>query len=306
MQSTIVNIRKLAEEQRFTFEDPEESIKQYPDRILRKMGDVISFVKDKTDPTKKPESAFQYVDIGSIDLVIGSITEAEELIGDDAPSRARKLIRQDDIIISTTRPTRGAIAIIPSELDGEVCSTGFSVVRGIDIDLNYLHFALRTRAILEQFGRRSTGSSYPAILEREIARVRIPVPDPSMQDIVAKTMKQVNSIYSDKIQTVEKFLAELDDNILDMIGLRLDNYSLKKTFFLKARKMISSGRFDVLPHSNDFDVSTYPDIEWKPLDHYVDLPKGIVTVNASESEINYIGVPNVDPTFAEVLAPLRV
>lgn len=118
-----------------------------------------------------------------MDVQIGRIVNPQEVLGDEAPSRARKVVKSDDIIVSTCRPTRGAIAIVPSDLDDEICSTGFSVWRAISTEIlpEYLHWALRLESTLEQFRKWSTGSSYPAILDEDVAKTRIPVPNIAKQ-----------------------------------------------------------------------------------------------------------------------------
>ena len=112
------------------------------------------------------------------------------MTGEEAPSRARKVIHAYDIIISSCRPTRGAIAVVPEELHGQICSTGFSVIRAKHgQNPYYLHFALRLASTLEQLRKWSTGSSYPAILDEDVEKTLIPLPDTTTQDKIAKAIR---------------------------------------------------------------------------------------------------------------------
>jgi type I restriction enzyme S subunit len=172
------------------FHLPPVGIKAFPKGCLVPISRVADIIKKKRDPTAKPEVLFKYVDIASVDVETGVIARPQELTGLEAPSRAKKVIHAYDIIISTCRPTRGAIAVIPEDLHGEICSTGFSVVRAKEnTNPFYLHFALRLDSTLEQFRKWSTGSSYPAILDEDVAKTLIPVPDPKIQDQIAKTLR---------------------------------------------------------------------------------------------------------------------
>ncbi len=54
---------------------------------------------------------------------------AKSIPCDEAPSRARKLVAAGDVLISTVRPERKAIGVVPADLDGAVCSTGIAVLR---------------------------------------------------------------------------------------------------------------------------------------------------------------------------------
>ena len=153
----------------------------YMDKVLP-VAVVATFPKKTQDPTTTPETAFNYIDIASIDIELGEIREVSEVLGADAPSRARQVVHTGDIIISTVRPTRGATALIPEAMDGFICSTGFAIVHPSDqVTSEYLHTALRLQTTLEQFGRRSAGSSYPAILDKDVKATLIPIPRKEIQ-----------------------------------------------------------------------------------------------------------------------------
>ena len=153
----------------------------YMDQVLP-VAAVATFPKETQDPTTTPETAFNYIDIATIDIELGEIREVSEVLGANAPSRARQVVHTGDIIISTVRPTRGATALIQESMDSFICSTGFAIVHPSDrVTSEYLHTALRLHTTLEQFGRRSAGSSYPAILDKDVKETLIPIPDKAIQ-----------------------------------------------------------------------------------------------------------------------------
>ena len=171
------------------FHLPPVEIQKFDQNIVVPVSDVAHIVSTTFDPTCEPETVFKYVDIASIDVVTGTVANPQEVVGEEAPSRARKIIRAYDIVISTCRPTRGAIAVVPESLHGEICSTGFSVLRPkADCNPIYLHFVLRLPSTLEQFRKWSTGSSYPAILDEDVSKTRIPVPSKAVQDEIASKL----------------------------------------------------------------------------------------------------------------------
>ena len=172
------------------FHLPPVGIKSFPKESLAPVRNCADVVKTKRDPTKRPNETFLYVDIASIDVDTGVVLRPQELTGEEAPSRARKVIHAYDIIISSCRPTRGAIAVVPEELHGQICSTGFCVIRAKHgQNPYYLHFALRLASTLEQLRKWSTGSSYPAILDEDVEKTLIPLPDTTTQDKIAKTVR---------------------------------------------------------------------------------------------------------------------
>ena len=70
----------------------------------------------------------QYIDIGNVDST-GKVDEITEYRFEDAPSRARRIVRDGDVIISTVRTYLQAIASIESPPENLIVSTGFAVVR---------------------------------------------------------------------------------------------------------------------------------------------------------------------------------
>jgi type I restriction enzyme S subunit len=92
------------------------------------LGEVLE--KTETiNPLQSPNTEFDYIDVSSVSNTTFEIEETQRLKGKDAPSRARKLVRTNDIIFATIRPTLRRISIVPDHLDNQVCSTGYFVLR---------------------------------------------------------------------------------------------------------------------------------------------------------------------------------
>ena len=79
------------------------------------------------------DSHFTYIDISSIDNESKEVTSPKSLAGKQAPSRARQAVLKGDILVSMTRPNLNAVAIIPEILGESIASTGFDVLRAIQI-----------------------------------------------------------------------------------------------------------------------------------------------------------------------------
>jgi type I restriction enzyme S subunit len=141
------------------------------------------------------------------------------------------VVRAFDIVISTCRPTRGAIGVVPLPLHDQIASTAFSIVRAKNgINPIYLHYALRLPSTLEQFRKWSTGSSYPAILDEDVKKTLIPVPaETAIQDQIAKkivatflerekTIALANNIWNEAINNISQSLcnkAELTETEME-------------------------------------------------------------------------------------------
>ncbi len=97
--------------------------------------------------------------------------------GRSAPSRARQVIRVNDILVSMTRPNLNAVALVPAELDGEICSTGFAVLRSKGAILPaYLFHFVRSHGFVLATTSAVSGALYPAITASFLRSLTIPLP----------------------------------------------------------------------------------------------------------------------------------
>ena len=139
---------------------------------------------DALPETTLPDFEFKYVDIGGVNAVDG-ITATEELSFENAPSRARRKVRDGDTIVSTVRTYLRAIAPIKNPPENLIVSTGFAVVRPRKVEPAFLAYALRESSFIETVVARSTGVSYPACNASEVGGIAIPLPKPAEQQAIA-------------------------------------------------------------------------------------------------------------------------
>ncbi|MBX7057941.1 MAG: restriction endonuclease subunit S [Leptospirales bacterium] len=142
-------------------------------------------INDEALPeTTDPDFEMVYVDIGSVDYVAG-IRKTETLTFENAPSRARRIARNGDTIVSTVRTYLRAIADIRGASENLIVSTGFAVVRPKHVDPGYLGYALRESGFVETVVARSVGVSYPAVNASDVASIPIPLPPLPQQRAIA-------------------------------------------------------------------------------------------------------------------------
>ena len=136
------------------------------------------------NPQNEPEQYFDYVDIGSIDTTYGIIYPTRMQGNEATSSRMRQVMYANDILVSTTRPTRRAIATVTDYLDNQICSTGFAVlIPKRDVIGEFLFHILRSEIVTAQFERLCSGSGYPAInKENDVLRVLVPEVNKDEQD----------------------------------------------------------------------------------------------------------------------------
>ena len=140
------------------------------------LGEVLEKT-ETVNPLQSPNAEFDYIDVSSVSNTTFEIEETQRLKGKDAPSRARKLVRKNDIIFATIRPTLQRIAVVPEHLDKQVCSTGYFVLRAKQgIDHRFVFYSLFTENFVGQMESLQKGASYPAVTDGDVRAQEIPVP----------------------------------------------------------------------------------------------------------------------------------
>lgn len=152
----------------------------------RPLWDVSSVNDDVLPESTASDLEFEYVDISSV--TTGSISpDLEKLTFGEAPSRARRLAQDGDVVVSTVRTYLKAIAPVTAPASGRVYSTGFAVLRPVKNRMvsRYFQYALLAQGFIDQIAAQSVGVSYPAINASALMRLRLPVPRPEDQDRLA-------------------------------------------------------------------------------------------------------------------------
>ena len=97
------------------------------------------------------------------------IEETQRLRGKDAPSRARRLVKANDVLFATVRPTLRRIAVVPEELHNQVCSTGYFVLRPEPgLDHRFVFYSLFSEDFMGRMESLQKGASYPAVTDGEV------------------------------------------------------------------------------------------------------------------------------------------
>lgn len=151
------------------------------------------------------EKYFFYIDIDSIENETGKIKHTKKIDIGNAPSRARRVVKHNDVIISTVRPYLKAFAIIPKENDNHICSTGFTVLSPYkSIDSKYLLYILFSRYIINQCKKMMVGAQYPALNDSQVRRIEIPLPPLPEQNKIAEILTTVDEAIEKVDEAIKK------------------------------------------------------------------------------------------------------
>lgn len=167
-----------------------EWLGEVPEHWEVKRLKFISSCNDESLPeTTDPAYEMLYVDISSVSRIEG-ITNKEQMSFEEAPSRARRIVRDGDTIISTVRTYLRAIAPVNNPEANLIVSTGFAVIRPINISSDYLSLVLMSHYTVETIVSRSVGVSYPAINASGIGDIFMPMPPLEEQQAIVIRIHQ--------------------------------------------------------------------------------------------------------------------
>lgn len=166
---------------------------------INTIGDVFDFISRNWE--KEANEDKEYIELGSIDANFG-ILETKTINPKKAPSRATQIVKTGDLIIGTTRPYLKKFAIIDENHSDFVASSGFSVIEENKgkYNLYFLNEVIKSDIGIKQFEIKMTGALYPAITQKELESLKIPVPPLSKQNEIAATIATMKQDQKNKIE----------------------------------------------------------------------------------------------------------
>ena len=160
------------------------------------LDEVCEINPESDDPVSKYKNGFfTYIDISSVDNTTKNVNLENKIKVEDAPSRARRIVQDGDIIISTVRPNLRGFALLNNLPERTITSTGFAVLRiKPSIDPYYLYNVIYSDQVVDQMIAKMGKGSYPSINQTDVKQIKIPLLDLSVQKHLASIIKKENEI----------------------------------------------------------------------------------------------------------------
>lgn len=165
--------------------------------VTKPLKRLVEYNSEVIPESTDEDEVIHYIEISDVDCNRG-VHNSTIYTFKDAPSRARRIVRSGDTLISTVRTYLKAVGIVESKHNGYIASTGFCVLRPKHFNHRFQGYLGQSRFI-EEVSRRSVGVSYPAINATDLVEIEVPHPPLSEQQAIASYLDQKTVLIDDTI-----------------------------------------------------------------------------------------------------------
>lgn len=205
------------------YENYSKFIKQYKGGSDTLIG--LCSVNDKNFSPLN-DSEYKYIELSNIGNS-GEITGCTISIGADLPSRARRLVHTNDVIVSSIEGSLQSVALVTDEYDKAICSTGFYVVNSKTINPETLLVLFKSEPIQNLLKQGCSGTILTAIGRTEFQNLAMPKIRKEVQTEIAEYVQKSMSLRTEAKQLLESAKLKVEDVISTPPHL-IDNQSVIK------------------------------------------------------------------------------
>lgn len=183
-----------------------------------KLGELceknIDTIKDSYD------GFIDYIDISSVNNKSKKIVQTQTIMAQEAPSRAKQIVKVGDILVSTVRPNLNAVAIVEKSSDNLlVASTGYCVLRCLPNTYNrYIFYFCQSPLFIRAMTSQATGASYPAVTSTIIKNCFLNIPTIDEQRSIAAILDKVSDLIAQRRAQLDKLDLLVKSRFVEMFG----------------------------------------------------------------------------------------
>ncbi|WP_417859492.1 restriction endonuclease subunit S [Xanthomarina gelatinilytica] len=177
---------------------------------VKKLKYVVDCNKNTLADKYEEDFNINYIEIGNVSIDKG-IEKTKVYKYSEAPSRAKRIVKTNDVIISTVRTYLKAITTITEEYNDYIASTGFAVLTATNITHHFLSLITQSDCFIDDIISKSVGVSYPAINASDIMNIPIPVPEADEQILIYQNVEKKVKNNFEAIGSIQTSIQKLKD-----------------------------------------------------------------------------------------------
>lgn len=182
------------------YEDYIKAVSAYAGGVAP-LGKVCS-IKD-SNYTPEHSMKYRYIELANIGKS-GEITDCMYENGEDLPTRARRIVTQGDVIVSSIEGSLGSCALVTDDYDNALCSTGFYVVQSAQINSETLLTLFKSFPIQQLLKKGCSGTILTGIGKQEFESIPIPLIHPEVQEEIAQHIQRSFALRKEASQLLEE------------------------------------------------------------------------------------------------------
>ena len=173
-----------------------------------KLAEICTLKDANFNPTN--ETNYQYIELSDIDKS-GGISGCTKDIGENLPSRARRFVNAGDVVVSSIEGSLSSCALVPTEYDNSLCSTGFYVIKSQEISSETLLVLMKSELMQNILKQSCSGTILTAMNKDEFSNLPIPKIDLTTQTNISQFVQQSFSLkaQSEHLLSVAKRAVEI-------------------------------------------------------------------------------------------------
>ncbi len=218
--SEIEGYQKIIDGARQVVENWRPSFTVDPVWPLVELGEVCLVNPESNDPTSLfGNSEFVYIDISSVDNKSNNVDFSNVIKSSEAPSRARRIIKSGDVLLSTVRPNLKAFAYLDVLPEKVLASTGFAVLRcNESLNPKFLFISICGDYSVNQMINSMGKGAYPSINSSDVENIRIHVPPLEVQNKIVASIEEEQRLVESNKRLIEIYEAKIKSKINEVWG----------------------------------------------------------------------------------------
>ncbi len=208
-----------------------------------RLGEMLTLSPELFKRTAYDSNAsLQYVEKGDVDLEKGEILSFSEHSPSDIPSRARFILRKDDILFPDIYDSMRGVALVPQQFDGCIATSRFFVVRHNPdrILLEFIRHFFTKPEILALMKRACSGEINPGITKDAFFNIRIPLPELEEQRRILKSIRRIQKKKQQLYESIARLDGQIENHVRASIPEVIANYEdikIRRAEFIGAAQL---------------------------------------------------------------------
>lgn len=168
------------------YQDKYDSIKELLD-TKENVESLCHIYDNNYIPTNKQN--YQYIELSNVGMN-GEISGVDVFNGKELPTRARRLVKKNQVIISSVEGSLQSCALITDEYDGALCSNGFFIIDSDCISSETLLILFKSLPIQALLKQRCSGTILTAISNDELKKIPLPFIKQTLQKEITQKVQE--------------------------------------------------------------------------------------------------------------------